>query len=173
MRMRAMLFALLLVVVGAVPASANHGQSGNEVPIHGAIGGMDERDFDAPDCPGTGWLWRWHTDGTGTVSHLGRVDFQLTHCTAPPSLNHGELVLTAANGDVLEMAYQGVITEVSETYATWEFEWSVAGGTGRFDGATGSGVGHALSLIDLNPERGTTISLEGEIAYDASSRSNR
>jgi hypothetical protein len=86
-------------------------------------------------------------DGTGTSTHLGR------------SANHGEILitglddscsggvanvnvetLTAANGDLLVLTNYDVACPIGPNLYHGTGNWIVAGGTGRFSGATGHGT---------------------------------
>jgi hypothetical protein len=65
----------------------------------------------------------------GTVSHLGKITgaFDAT----------GMLVFTAANGD--ELWIQPIELGPTEDPLVWHVEALIVGGTGRFEGATGTG----------------------------------
>lgn len=179
----AVLVALLLVVMGAVPASATRGQPDHPVPIRGALVSVDNTpDFQATDCAeGTDWQWRYGGFGSGTASHLGKVSFEYTHCTIAVfgPIKEGVLTVTAANGDTLVLAYEGDIVFVGGQGAepfVFEFTWAVDSGTGRFDGATGSGDGIGVTHVPADPTADpviTNLTLTGDIAYDASNRANR
>ncbi len=60
--------------------------------------------------------WVTTINSAGTAAHLGRVSVTQSHCTiinvfAPPPMpatfGDGEMVITAANGDELWLAYSG------------------------------------------------------------------
>lgn len=175
--MRVLLCALLVVLSSASVATAAEGQRDHLVPIGGTVVGLDvEPDMTALGCTPVGapLLWRFTSEGTGTVSHLGRVTYHFTHCThVDLTITEGELALTAANGDTLVLDYTARVTQYTpgDPVAVWEQEWTVADGTGRFAGATGSGVGEGMTY--LPPLGSTELRIAGTIAYDASNRSTK
>ncbi len=177
---RALLMAVVLVLTLGVTVPAQAGQADHMVPMKGAGVGQDVPPVPGvfPGCSlGEGeapLLWRFTSEGTGTVSHLGRVTYEFTHCThVDLTLTEGVMTLTAANGDTLALDYTGVVTsyEPGDPEALWEMSWTPSSGTGRFVGASGSGVGSAVSYTSASPLAGTTeLTLDGMIAYNASNR---
>lgn len=126
--------------------------------------------YGAPvDCP-EGTSWRYSQQGTAWFSHLGRVSITMTHCTfaLEGRFDHGSTVLTAANGDELWMTYSGTFqldSAQNPTRSDVVLDWTITGGTGRFDEATGSGTGTALSNI-TGPASGSTAGRwSGHITY--------
>ena len=106
------------------------------------------------------------TTGTGNASHMGKVSLLATDCpilTPGPgqfSFYNGQLTLTAANGDKLTAAYQGQLLPTAQpTVFSLNGVYTVTGGTGRFTGATGSGV-----------LQGSTDIVTGAGQYDVSGR---
>lgn len=185
--LRVIALALMMVVLGASTASATRGQPDHAVPFRGSIVGLDPGpDFENPGCPAQpppAVPWRFESSGTGNLAHLGKVDFELANCTTWYPEDDlrleiaGTMTFTAANGDELVIAHQatGLFVPGSAT-APWTItEWVVDSGTGRFEGATGSGVGNAVTHIPQTETETpyTEINLSGEIAYDASNRSER
>ena len=86
-------------------------------------------------------------DGQGNASHLGRVQLHSENCAfTPPSGGlgfHGaDVVLTAANGDLVRARYCGVAVPRQPGSGENDIvgRYRVTGGTGRFEGAAGSGV---------------------------------
>ena len=180
--LRVLLCALLLVIGSASVAAATHGQPDLMVPIKGAGVGQDERDFDSTGCTleegQAPLLWRFTSEGTGRVSHLGKVDYVFTQCLHVDfTITEGVLTLTAANGDTLVLDYTGQITQYvpGDPAAFWEMSWTASSGTGRFAEPSGSGEGSAVTYSDA-PEVpadqvGTTdLTFHGMIGYDASNR---
>lgn len=143
--------ALLLVAAVAAPAAA-----GDQQTFRGSWTSADAFDFSAPGCP-AGTLLRYRTEGRTTFTHLGLTTVSMTHCTymsgpAPSGgWRDGEITLTAANGDELYLQDDGrfdlTVNEAGPnppfSAAAGTSTWIVTGGTGRFDGATGSGTGWA------------------------------
>ena len=174
---------VLLALAAAVPASA---QAPDGVPIQGstvsADGMLPPQDAPGfPDCP-AGTMWRYVSEGSGRLSHLGQVDVFVTHCsvfdeaTGSGSFGSGTMTFTAANGDTLVLAQSGTFQLVGdpssgEFLSEIEGEWTVVGGSGRFLDSSGSG--HLVALGDLLAgDNGVTAArFDGMIHYDASMRS--
>jgi len=121
-------------------------------------------------CP-AGALWRYVGTGTGVFLHLGNATVSLTHCTfvdfasGTGTFGPGTVTLTAANGDELHLVHSGAFSLVMTPdglASVFDMTWVVAGGTGRFAGATGAGATHGSSLLSTGT---TAASYEGEIAY--------
>jgi len=92
---------------------------------------------------------------TGTAGNCGQVDFQ----TGGSTLSDGVLVLTAADGDVLNGVYErgGQGEDALEDH-------TFVGGTGRFAEATGQALGDAR----CDRVAGTCVfTMDGEISYGA------
>lgn len=178
----------------ASPASATRGQPDRAVPFSGSVLALDSGQiFPTPeeplDCP-EGAEWQFFSRGTGQVSHLGRSDLDLIQCSRyvePPFVgqSEGTTTFTAANGDVLVLAHELTFDVHYTVFPVPDgFDgagtWTVLDGTGRFDGATGSGTMTVLGdvptddtpMFDL-PPGGTFWTFTGAIAYDASGRSGR
>jgi hypothetical protein len=88
-------------------------------------------------------------DGHGVASHLGlvhetgQVEIDLTSQSGPCTNNVRTMLLTAANGDQLSLTINGVNCDTGATSGITGIShdtWVVTGGTGRFSGATGSGI---------------------------------
>lgn len=180
--LRTILFAGLLVILGTSSAVATHGQSDHAVPIRGSVAGADTPpDMGENECTNAGASWRFASSGSGTVSHLGKVNFDLVNCTTVnPDFSliiSGKIKFTAANGDELVITHNGAGSFnpflPPPPTVPWDItSWQVDRGTGRFAGAQGSGQGHALTHVAQTAEEidFTEISLNGTIAYDASGR---
>lgn len=134
----------------------------------------------APACP-AGAAWRFFAEGTGLFTHLGPVDYHMTHCTtitvfvdgspAAGTFGPGEITITADNGDELWMVQSGVFHIELTSHgpvSMVDMAWTISGGTGRFTHATGSGTAKAIGDILANSTTGTW---SGTISYDASDRS--
>ncbi len=85
---------------------------------------------------------------TGHISHLGRVTLTETHTTTILSASHyttssvtgGAATITAANGDKLFLTFGGPGVANAAGGFDDTFTYLITGGTGRFQGATGSGT---------------------------------
>ncbi len=102
--------------------------------------------------------------GTGTISHLGRTTVVQSHCFNPSTGEYtaGVMTLTAANGDQVFTTYAGERT--SEAQA--EVQFTITGGTGRFEGASGGGV-LSVQIISSDLVLGT---MDGVISTVGSGR---
>ena len=134
-----------LVLALAAPVSA----AGHQRPFVGRTAGEGSLGPAIPDCP-AGSMFHVEGADTGNVTHLGRVTETYHQCAAVNwatgegwLTENGSLTMTAANGDLLFLSYDGqfVATPLPvPTTATGEGNWVITGGTGRFAGATGSGT---------------------------------
>jgi len=104
-------------------------------------------------------------EGQGNVSHMGLTsaftDNQVANLITGSTT--ATYTLTAPNGDtvVLEMSFQG--TQVPGGF-TFDGDYTVTGGTGRFDGAIGGGV-LAGSAFFTGPSNGVgSFSVAGTIS---------
>ncbi len=104
-------------------------------------------------------------EGQGNVSHMGLTsaftDNQVVNLITGSTT--ATYTLTAANGDtiVLEMSFQATQIPGGVTFAG---DYTVTGGTGRFDGATGGGV-LAGSAFFTGPNDGVgSFSVAGTIS---------
>jgi hypothetical protein len=107
----------------------------------------------------TGYDWHFSASGIGNLSHLGKVEFDLAHCTTSVSpllaeWNGGSITFTVANGDTLVVAESGdsdlqFVGEGPPIGFTYVGVWEVIDGTGRF-----------LNALVLD--------VTGVISYDAS-----
>lgn len=83
--------------------------------------------------------------GSGIVTHLGPVTMTAGHCTPAGADIAGRMILTAANGDQLQLDYTGTCDVPSPdwvpgvTQIGCDNPFTVAGGTGRFADASGTG----------------------------------
>lgn len=87
---------------------------------------------------------QFNQKGSGIASHLGQYTFMNTACIGEFGLENFKGVMTAANGD--EIYYDSPLIACDETpfppclgedeYAT--FTYTISGGTGRFEEATGT-----------------------------------
>jgi hypothetical protein len=165
---RVLALASVLALVVAIPAM---GASSHEVPIKGSTLSVDGY-ADPIGCP-DGTAWTYLSSGEGRVSHLGRVQIDVEHCTAfddvagTGTFGDGGWTLRAANGDHLYVSHQGSFELVGESSVVTG-TWTVTGGDGRFTGAYGHGEMWAVSDFETGT---TTLNFAGVITYEASARS--
>lgn len=173
LRTAALVAALMLVA--ATPAVATRGQPEVQVPFRAVSVGSSMDSQGPPTCPGA--AWQFFSSGTSEATHLGLVSLEVTHCSwiDSPTTGHfgpGTATFTAPNGDTLVLSQWGTFrTELTADSFTSivDADWIVIGGTGRFEGASGSGEALVVGDILANSSSSTYW---GSIAYDASNRSH-
>jgi hypothetical protein len=160
-----------LGVVALVLLATSTAMAGDARPWTGHSAGQTWFDLENPKACDAGITTR--ADEPAISSHVGRSFLVMSHCpTGDPADNYhdSDFALHAANGDVLYGTYVGTIDEFSEILGT-EFvstiHLTITGGTGRFEGATGSAVMEVRAIFegydDLSwPWR---VSWEGELRY--------
>jgi hypothetical protein len=107
----------LSILALAALALASPAMAGEQVPFKGHGSGVLYADFTI--------------SGAGEASHMGRLTFASS--TTPP--NVGGVTFTAANGDMLFII--GVSSTIIDSTHVLNYH-VIVGGTGRFQGATGS-----------------------------------
>ena len=107
--------------------------------------------------------------GTGNAQHLGAITW-VSHetvdvCSDPAGgIVSGQITLTAANGDQLSGEYHAVaILDFVAGQVTANGQLQFTGGTGRFAGASGSGVISAQG--SLAPPFDLVGAISGVISY--------
>jgi hypothetical protein len=86
--------------------------------------------------------------GTGRAVHMGAITWEATEtlnfCEKPEDANaaiNGTFVMTAANGDQVHGQYATLqYLDPATGVFTFSGQWSIAGGTGRFQDAAGQGT---------------------------------
>lgn len=101
--------------------------------------------------------------GSGTATHLGQwtVSGNVKYTPDSDGVLHssGDATLTAANGDKLQIQIDGILDPVA---AVDQGTFYFVGGTGRFEGATGS----SNFLVSINPlTGGFELTVVGKINY--------
>jgi hypothetical protein len=161
------MIAAVLALAFAAPAAA----ADPVRPFEARFTTVDSFVIPPSDCPSGAFL-RADIVGQGEIAHLGRTQVRFTHCswlnveTGEGWSNVGETTLTAANGDTLTLAQHATfhmspwpdfVISVVDT-----FDWTVTGGTGRFEHARGQGTGHGLGVM---AEGSSVYWLSGTISY--------
>jgi hypothetical protein len=160
MKQRLYWFSILAAVLAALTLSGTATAAGKQVPFKGHSSGLVTAvGFDP--VAGIAYL---HVAGEGQATHLGRFtvtgDVGVTVATGIPQ---GTWTLTAANGDMLFLAMGG--HGIDPTHGFGAF--TVVGGTGRFQGATG----YYEQIITFatppgsSPSTAYTDVLEGTISF--------
>jgi|tagenome__1003787_1003787.scaffolds.fasta_scaffold19468657_1 hypothetical protein len=127
----------------ATPAMATAEPNGAVVPFHGIYRGGYQAQVSPPNLIITA------TSGDGYATHLGH--FELTDrivaglargpvpdCPVPGTTETYTSTLTGANGDSITLAGTGHGCQRTPTTVLVKDAVTVTGGTGRFEGATGS-----------------------------------
>ena len=92
------------------------------------------------------------TDGSGTGTHMGNFTSHCEFCCNTFTGRYGNAsgVFIAANGDKLFWDNWGQVVmpepgDPDHYINKWNDPWKITGGTGRFKGATGSGMTHSYN----------------------------
>jgi hypothetical protein len=153
--------AMFLAAVLACPAAA-----GNQVPFKGQSSGVATTESFDP----VAGIVHVRGEGEGEATHLGHfTDTSHVAIYLATGTVLGNWTLTAANGDMLFLAFRGY--GIDETHGAGTF--TVVGGTGRFRGATG----YYQQAITFFPGPGGTADavpytevLEGTISFGPNSQ---
>jgi hypothetical protein len=93
-------------------------------------------------------FFRTYGAGEGTGTHLGHFSVTASQCGLPGGITEGGRgTYTAANGDLLYFTYTGRTSRTGFT-VNLSSSGTFVGGTGRFEGATGSAT--AIGSVDLS-----------------------
>jgi hypothetical protein len=111
--------------------------------------------------------WGMDVFGSGVATHMGLVTVYQHHWVVPTAdpnvldFYDGTFVWTAANGDELMGTYSGYLQFNPAGYFEIHGLFVIAGGTGRFQDATGVGPASGAQFMD-----GTfDLRLDGTISY--------
>lgn len=125
--MRAAVIAAALIVCLAGPVSA-----GDQVPFRGSMSGSATITGQPP-------IVSVLLETSGTASQLGRFTLEAPHIVNQATLTaEGTYVFTAADGSTLTATLAGSAEMVAPGVLEISEEATITGGTGRFEGATGS-----------------------------------
>jgi hypothetical protein len=137
-------FLLVAIAALVMPVRA---LAGAQVPFKGADSGSFT--LTADGCgPG---VFAVVVDDAGTATHLGAYTYHSNECfNGATGAFSGTFTMTAANGDTISGTYAGVVVSVVGDLGFYEQDNAIAGGTGRFAGATGgfhlSGIANLATL---------------------------
>lgn len=120
------MLALVLAVAGPVAA-------GDTVTFKGRLTGtVTETPLDPP-------MLSVLIEATGNATQLGTFSLEVPHIVnLDTRVGEGSFKFTAANGDTLTAQFSGLATLTAPGVVSIHETAVVTGGTGRFDGATGS-----------------------------------
>jgi hypothetical protein len=145
-------------VASVTPRAADLQRSGTSRPFKGSC----TVTFNAPPFP----LPAVHhqTDvGTCQLTHLGLTDFYGEQdINFAAGTQSGWRTLTAANGDELYVTHVGTSSPAGPGLVGFVATMTIAGGTGRFAGATGSARGTGVATLAT---RSTSVTIDGTISY--------
>jgi len=153
--------ALLGLVLAALPLLAlgpAFGHGDQQVPFKATFDTTFQSVLDFP-------LLHVTVSGQGNASHLGNTtavsNDELVNLLS--GAGTATFVLTGANGDTVTISTSFQVTQVAGG-VTFAGTYTVTGGTGRFDGATGSGAASG-SAIFTGPTDGVgSFALDGTIS---------
>jgi hypothetical protein len=149
-------YCLVLFAVAAAALVASTTAGATTVPYKGSDVGTWANGTEP--CPGS-----FIITTSGVATYLGSYTYSSHECATGDTTYAGVFTLTAANGDTITGTYSGDVVSVNSVGDVYyEQTNTVTGGSGRFDGATGSfhlsGVGYA-SGVDVQREAGTISSI--------------
>ena len=159
---------LILVPVVLLPLSAgvaSVGAKGQErsLPFRATYSAAQTVTVDPLRCP----VLTVNAEGGGQATHLGRFTSVQSHCIDPEGsdplgFTDGFYTFTAANGDAIFGSYSGrlVPTDAPGVFGL-SGHFTIAGGTGRFEDA--SGDGSASGLVNLVTGE-ASVFLQGSIS---------
>ena len=106
-------------------------------------------------------------EGTGQLTHLGRYFMASPHTTdVSTGKTIGDQIFTAANGDTLMAFCDGSPAFQPDGTVVGSLAFGITGGTGRFEGATGT---YAFFLVARplpdRPGFATEAAINGEISF--------
>ena len=138
-----------LTTLIALLAPSVHAKKPN-VPFKASLITQETLGFNPVACPTT--FLQGTTVASGNATHMGSVTLRSTDCVVQAdgqlTFTDGRLVLTAANGDQIIATYSGMLLPTAELPVySLSGSYTVIGGTGRFEGATGSGTLQGSSNI--------------------------
>ena len=165
------LLALVMVLTSAMVIAAGNGpeKAHNEKPrpIMGTLNGEVTFPLNDECTDITGAWWQTTTVAVGEMDHFGLTEHYSTHCSTLDgmSLVSGEASFVAANGDELWTTYTGQVLAPPPVIVVLA-EYIVTGGTGRFEGASGSIMALVyVTLVGMEVPNPIELDFAGTIAY--------
>ena len=139
------------------------------VPFSGSMNGYVNPGGSVSCDPG----WQTVTlEAEGEVLHCGQCKLYSENCSQGTSQQGGVVEngfgeIIAASGDTIYVAYSGTFTfdTYPPTMGTFSLTGSVVGGSGRFEGATGSIDVSAVQHYTVGPPWQASLSWTGTIQY--------
>ena len=161
--------ALVLLLLAAGATSVGAKEQERPVPFRATYSAIQTVTVDPLRCP----VLTVNAEGGGEATHLGQFASVQSHCIDPDgsdplSFTEGFYTFTAANGDTIFGSYGGRLIP-TETLGVFGLDghFTIAGGTGRFEGA--SGGGSASGLVNLVTGE-ASVFLQGTISSVGSSK---
>ncbi len=168
--MKKLILALVaLAVMALAPATALAAKGGTDRPYEAAYSGSSalyptSETYSIVEFTGTG---RSAPGGKGTLESTGTITW--TSTLPPITFDYSaSSTTTAANGDQLFSTEVGTGTFDPDGNFVIDVTSTITGGTGRFEGASGSSTGtitNVLVVPGLPFRYDTTISTSGTISY--------
>ena len=167
--MRARAFVVLigvLALIFAVPQVAAAKSKGTDRPLKGPGSGTTTFDTSTAPFPATG-------EGTAQMSHLGKVTYSLDYTLTPEAGGTFSLAGTsefvAANGDKFFATFTGSVPPTGPGTSDATANSTITGGTGRFEGASGSFITtvftEVTSTVGSTVTADQTLRSRGTISY--------
>ena len=167
---------LMVGLMASVAAPAEAKSKGTDRPFKGKATGESTVPIVVDSGP---TFVMFETEGSGTfnATHMGKGTYSGTSTQLWTGGNcgvvAGSITLTAANGDTVEgvIGDGSVVCEVAPNdLSTYESELNIniVGGTGRFEGASGSFVSNSTHTRDVVPEISLSVDTGkwlGKISY--------
>ena len=137
-------------------AVAQH--SATSVPLKGSCA----LTFTGPAIPRPPIIHQIDT-GTCHLTHMGLTEFYGEQdINVVNGTQSGWRTLTAANGDKLYLTHVGTSAPAGPGLISFVAQFTIVGGTGRFAGATGSGLGTGIATLATHS---TSVTFDAVIDY--------
>lgn len=157
--MRALRLVLALLVLSMVVTAPISGA--NSVPFKGSWSGVTVS-ADLSNFPVVAVV----AEGTGQLTHLGRYFMTSPHTSDVfTGETIGDQIFTAANGDTLTAFCEGFPLMQPNGSVVGSLDCEITGGTGRFEGASGS---YVFFLVASPLPDGSGFATEAEITGEIS-----